>query len=76
MVNEIADNYNHRNDKLPLLKLDYAKAYASISLEGLHVKIEDIVQAYLFKRAKVRRDGTSISHIFYADDVIMLENGY
>ncbi|XP_076924839.1 uncharacterized protein LOC143587427 [Bidens hawaiensis] len=41
-------------------------------MEWLHVATEDIVQAGFFKGAKIGRGNMYISHLFYADDVIVL----
>ncbi|XP_076895068.1 uncharacterized protein LOC143547554 [Bidens hawaiensis] len=44
-----------------------------IAMEGLHMAIEDIVQARFFKGAKIGRGNMYISHLFYANDIIVLE---
>nr|KAJ0224402.1 hypothetical protein LSAT_V11C100032000 [Lactuca sativa] len=39
-----------------------------IVMEGLHLAIEDAVNQGLFRGARVREDGFSLSYLFYADD--------
>lgn len=41
-------------------------------MEGLHIAIEDAKSVNLFSGAKVGKSSLIISHLFYADDVIIL----
>lgn len=41
-------------------------------MEGLHLAIEDAVNQGLFRGARVREDGFSLSYLFYADDVLFM----
>nr|GEZ09524.1 putative RNA-directed DNA polymerase, eukaryota, reverse transcriptase zinc-binding domain protein [Tanacetum cinerariifolium] len=134
MLNEVMDWYKSRNKKLMIFKVDFEKAYDSVSwefldhmltslgfgvkwrswiqaclksarssilvngspssefsierglrqgdplspflfiiiMEGLHLALKDVVQSGLLQGAKVGDSGMNISHLFYADDVVII----
>ncbi|GJR23059.1 putative RNA-directed DNA polymerase, eukaryota, reverse transcriptase zinc-binding domain protein [Tanacetum coccineum] len=104
MVNEIIDWYKRKKEKLMILKIDFEKAFDSISwdfldqvlyptielnlqrglrqgdplslflfilvMEGLHVAIQDAINAGLYCGAKLHF--LHVSHLLFADDVLLL----
>lgn len=46
-----------------------------IVMEGLHVAIEDAVATGFFRGVLVGSNTLSISHLFYANDALVLVNG-
>ena len=43
-----------------------------IIMEGLHLALKDAVQSCLVRGTKVGDSGMNISHLFYADDVVII----
>ncbi|GJR50788.1 RNA-directed DNA polymerase, eukaryota, reverse transcriptase zinc-binding domain protein [Tanacetum coccineum] len=44
-------------------------------MEGLHIALRDVMAANLFRGAMIGSSDFRLSHLFYADDVIILSNG-
>ena len=45
-----------------------------LAMEGLHVAMEDAVDAGLYSPVRLDMDGFQISHLFYADDALFMGN--
>ncbi|KAJ0805974.1 hypothetical protein HanPI659440_Chr02g0084391 [Helianthus annuus] len=43
-------------------------------MEGLHVALEDSIEVGVFKVDQIGNGGESLTHVFYADDVMFLVN--
>ncbi|GJY73547.1 hypothetical protein Tco_0477978 [Tanacetum coccineum] len=44
-------------------------------MEGLHIALRDVMAANLFRGAMIGSSDFRLSHLFYADDVIIVSNG-
>ncbi|GKB58453.1 putative RNA-directed DNA polymerase, eukaryota, reverse transcriptase zinc-binding domain protein [Tanacetum coccineum] len=107
MLSEVIDWYKKKNKKLLIFKVDFEKAYDSVSwttsvlvngsptkefsikfslrqgdplspflfilvMEGLHVAMKEALQSRLIKGVSVGNSNFKLSHLFYADDVVMV----
>ncbi|GJX53244.1 RNA-directed DNA polymerase, eukaryota, reverse transcriptase zinc-binding domain protein [Tanacetum coccineum] len=110
MLSELIDWYKKKNKKLLILKVDFEKAFDSVTclqsartsvivngsptlefsihrglrqgdplspllfilvMEGLHLALKDVVQTHKIKGTHVGTSGFNLSHLFYADDVVI-----
>ncbi|GJR22496.1 RNA-directed DNA polymerase, eukaryota, reverse transcriptase zinc-binding domain protein [Tanacetum coccineum] len=86
ILSETIDWYKKRKKKMMLFKVDFQKAFNSgfeargsfspflfvIIMEGLHMALFDDLAANLFHGVKVGSPGMHLSHLFYANNVIIL----
>ncbi|GKE33636.1 hypothetical protein Tco_1452958 [Tanacetum coccineum] len=70
LIPKVIDWYKKKNKKLMIFKVDFEKAFDS----GLHVAIKEESQSRLIKRVSVGNLNFNLSHLFYADDVVIVSD--
>ncbi|GJW01065.1 putative RNA-directed DNA polymerase, eukaryota, reverse transcriptase zinc-binding domain protein [Tanacetum coccineum] len=68
ILSETIDWYKKRKKKTMLFKVDFEKAFDS----GLYMALNDGLAGNMFHGVKVGSPGMHLSHLFYANDVIIL----
>ncbi|GJZ18722.1 RNA-directed DNA polymerase, eukaryota [Tanacetum coccineum] len=83
IINELLARCHHKKQRAMVFKVDFAKAYDSITtdylgmsfihlvMESLHLSFTRVIKAGIFTGVKID-PSTMISHLFYADDVIFI----
>ncbi|XP_071727953.1 uncharacterized protein [Rutidosis leptorrhynchoides] len=68
ILSEVINWYKENSMKLMILKVDFEKAYDT----GLHLDRQNAVDMNVIKGVNVGSDQTNISHLFYADDALIV----
>ncbi|GJW43819.1 retrovirus-related pol polyprotein from transposon TNT 1-94 [Tanacetum coccineum] len=81
ILNELLSWCKHKNTKALIFKIDFEKAFDSgdplspflfiLIMESLHLSFNNVVNAGLYNCIRID-DSLSLSHLFYADDVIFV----
>ncbi|GKA61497.1 RNA-directed DNA polymerase, eukaryota, reverse transcriptase zinc-binding domain protein, partial [Tanacetum coccineum] len=72
ILSEIVDWYKKLKKKLMLFKVDFEKAFDSVIVKGLHMALNDGMATTMFHGVKISSSNIHLSHLLYADDVIIL----
>nr|GEY03425.1 RNA-directed DNA polymerase, eukaryota [Tanacetum cinerariifolium] len=70
ILNEVVHTLKMKKKKAMIFKVDIAKAYDTLTMEGFHIAMEDAIEAKKFIGINI--GNVCLSHLIYADDVIVL----
>ncbi|GKB64193.1 RNA-directed DNA polymerase, eukaryota [Tanacetum coccineum] len=70
ILNEVVHTLKRKKKKAMIFKVDIAKAYDTLTMEGFHIAMEDAIEAK--KYIGINIGDVCLSHLIYADDVIVL----